>query len=229
MHVVVTGANRGIGLELVRQLARRGDRVEAAVRDPDRASELRAIGGGGGAIGLHRVDVTDPVQVGELATRLADAAIDVVINCAGVYGGTRQSLRDFDAADAMRTYDVNALGALRVALALVPHLRRGAGKKLAHISSGMSSIADNSSGGFYGYRMSKAALNMMSKSLAVDLRPEGIASFVINPGWVQTDMGGAGAPTPVDVSVHGILRELDAATLEQTGEFLDFKGRRYPW
>jgi len=226
MHVLVTGANRGIGLELVRQLLARGERVEAAVRDPDKAVELRALAG---PLRVHRVDVTDDAHVAELAAALADTALDLVINCAGVYGGTRQSVRDFDVAEAMRTYDVNALGALRVSRAMLPHIHRGMTKKLAHITSGMGSIADNTSGGFYAYRMSKAALNMMSKSLAVDLRSEGISSYVINPGWVQTDMGGSGAPTPVDVSVHGMLRELDAATIKDTGEFLDHKGGRYPW
>lgn len=224
MHVVVTGANRGIGLELVRQLLARGDRVEAAVRDPDKATDLKTLDAR-----IHRVDVTQDAHVGELAAALGDTAIDLVINCAGVYGGTRQSLRDFDVADAMRTFDTNAIGALRVSRALLPHLRRGTAKKLVHVTSGMGSIADNGSGGFYAYRMSKAALNMMSKSLAVDLKPEGIASYVINPGWVQTDMGGASAPTPVAVSVRGILREVDAATLADSGEFLDYKGGRYPW
>ncbi len=226
MHVVVTGASRGIGLELVRQLLARGDHVEAAARAPDRADELRALAG---HLRVHRVDVTQDAQVEALASAIADTSIDLVINCAGVYGGKRQSLADFDFADAMRTYDVNALGALRVSRALLPHVRRGTAKKLAHVTSGMGSIADNGSGGYYAYRMAKTALNMMSKSLAVDLRRAGIASYVINPGWVQTDMGGSGAPTPVDESVRGMLRELDAATLELSGEFLDYKGGRYPW
>lgn len=225
MRAVVTGASRGIGLELVRQLVARGDQVEAAVRDPDKAVELRALE----RTRVHRVDVADPASVDALAAALGDAAIDLVINDAGVYGGSRQTVRGVDFEDAMRTFDINALGALRVTLALLPHVRRGTGKKLLHITSGMGSIADNTSGGFYAYRMSKAALNMMSKSLAVDLRHEGIASYVINPGWVQTDMGGKSAPTAVDVSVRGILRELDAATLADSGAFLDYKGGRYAW
>ncbi|HEU0030285.1 MAG TPA: SDR family oxidoreductase [Kofleriaceae bacterium] len=225
MHVVVTGANRGIGLELARQLRARGDTVDAGVRDPAHAPELHAIAG----VRVHRVDVTDQATVDALATALDGAAIDLVINNAGVYGGSRQSLRGVDFADALHTFDINALGALRVSLALLPHVRRGQGKKLVHVTSGMGSIEDNGTGGFYAYRMSKAALNMMSRSLAVDLRPEGIASYVINPGWVQTDMGGAGAPTPVDVAVRAILREIDKATLADSGAFLDYKGGRYPW
>jgi NAD(P)-dependent dehydrogenase (short-subunit alcohol dehydrogenase family) len=224
MRVVVTGANRGIGLELVRQLLERGDQVDAACRRPEEAGELRELGPR-----VHRCDVADDASVRGFATELGDAAIDLVINNAGVSGGSRQSLRDLDFAEAVRTYEIDALGPLRVALALLPHVRRGAGKKLVHITSGLGSIGDNRSGGFYGYRMAKTALNMASKTLAVDLRGEGIVSVVVNPGWVQTDMGGRNAAVPVADSVRGILKMIDGATLEQSGEFLDWKGGRYPW
>ena len=224
MQALVTGASRGIGLELVRQLAARGETVHAAVRDPDN-DDLRAIAG----VRTHRLDVSDDASVAGLARELAETPLDLLINNAGVYGGSQQSLRGVDYADAARTYETNALGPLRVSLALLPNLRRGAGKKLAHITSGMGSIADNTSGGFYGYRMAKAALNMMSRSLAVDLRGDKIVSIVINPGWVQTEMGGPGAPTPVAESVRGILRAIDEATITESGEFLDYKGGRYPW
>ena len=226
MHAVVTAANRGIGLELVRQLLARGDTVEATARDPERAGELRGLPG---KLRVHPVDVTRDADVAALATTLGDAAIDLVLNVAGDHGGSRQRLGDLDLAEVVRTYETNAVGALRVSLALLPHLRRGTGKKLVHLTSGMGSIADNGSGGFYAYRMSKAALNMMSRSLAVDLRAEGILSAVINPGWVQTDMGGPSAPTPVADSVRMMLHEIDTATLAASGEFLDYKGGRYPW
>jgi NAD(P)-dependent dehydrogenase (short-subunit alcohol dehydrogenase family) len=148
-----------------------------------------------------------------LAAALGDAAIDLVFNVAGVHGGPGQSIRqmadDLALGDVAATYDVNAIGALRVSLALLSHLRRGATRKLVHVSSSMGSIADNRSGGYYAYRMSKAALNMRSRSLAADLRDEGIASVVINPGWLQTDMGGPGAPTPVADGVRAVLHEVD--------------------
>src|SRR5205085_4703504 len=137
-----------------------------------------------------------------------------------VYGGPRQSLRQMAEQlaldDVAQTYDVNAIGALRVAVALLPNVRRGAGKKLVHVTSGMGSIEVNTSGGYYAYRMSKAALNMMSMSLAVDLRSEGIVSIVINPGWVQTEMGGGRAPTPVDESVRNILMRIGETTITET-------------
>ncbi len=230
MKTLVTGANRGIGLELVRQLCNRGDDVRACARNPADARDLGALAGD--RVQLHRLDVTDAASVRALATELGSAAIDVVFNVAGVYGADDQSLAamaDLAMADVARTYEVNAIGALRVVVALLPHVRRGAKKKLVHVTSGMGSISDNASGGNYAYRMSKAALNMMSRSLAADLRGEGIMSVVINPGWVQTDMGGRGAPTPVEDSVRGILREIDRATLAESGEFLNWKGNRYAW
>jgi len=231
MRTLVTGANRGIGLELVRQLRDRGDHVEACARSPERARELQALAGD--RVRIHALDVTNAAAVRAVANALAEVALDLVLNVAGVYGGPRQSLAqmadDLELRDVADTFDVNAMGALRVAVAFLPHLRRGKVKKLVHLTSGLGSISDNTSGGFYAYRMSKAALNMMSRSLAVDLAPDGIASYVINPGWVQTDMGGTGAPTPVADSVRGILREIDRATLDDSGEFLNWRGNRYAW
>jgi NAD(P)-dependent dehydrogenase (short-subunit alcohol dehydrogenase family) len=231
MRTVVTGANRGIGLELVRQLRDRGDEVEACARRPADAHDLAALAGD--RVRIHPLDVTDPASVAALAAALGDAAIDVVFNVAGVYGGATQSLgqmaEDLALGEVATTYDINAIGPLRIAVALLPHVRRGTAKKLVHVTSDMGSIADNTTGGFYAYRMSKAALNMMSRCLALDLRGDGITSVVINPGWVQTDMGGPGAPTPVADSVGAILGEVDRATLADSGEFLNWRGNRLAW
>jgi NAD(P)-dependent dehydrogenase (short-subunit alcohol dehydrogenase family) len=229
VRYLVTGANRGIGLELCRQLVARGDGVVAAVRDPSAAGALRAFDPGDGRLVIHACDVADDASVRGLAVALGDAALDVLINNAGVWGGEHQSLRDFDPVEAVRTYEINALGAVRVTIALLPHLRRGTVKKIVHVTSGMGSIEDNTSGGSYGYRMSKAALNMAARSMAVDLRGDGIACAVINPGWVKTDMGGAHAPTPVDDSARGMLAAIDALDLSTSGTFLHWKGRHYPW
>ena len=227
MRCVVSGANRGIGLELVRQLVARGDQVDAGVRVPEEAGELRALAAGD-RLRVHRLDHLDPDSIQGLAAALGGAPVDLLINNAGVYGGSRQHLPNIDLEDAVRTFRVNALGPLQMTLALLANLKAARGKVI-HVTSGMGSIGDNNSGAFYAYRMSKAALNMMSRSLAVDLRGAGVASAVINPGWVKTDMGGPGAPTPVEESVRGMLREIDAFTIEHTGAFLDWKGRPYPW
>jgi NAD(P)-dependent dehydrogenase (short-subunit alcohol dehydrogenase family) len=220
MRVVVTGANRGIGLELVRQLLARGDDVEATSRKGD--LELASP-----KLRVHRVDVTDDASVAALAAAITEP-VDVVINNAGI-NRPNQRLGALDLAFTAEIYATNAIGPLRVVHALLPQVRRGVEKKLVHITSGMGSITDNTSGGSYGYRMSKVALNMMSRSLAVDLRNDGIISFVINPGWVQTDLGGPSAPTPVVDSVRGILERIDEATLETSGSFLNWKPGTYPW
>jgi NAD(P)-dependent dehydrogenase (short-subunit alcohol dehydrogenase family) len=223
MRIVVTGANRGIGLEIARQCAARGDEVFAAARDPERADALRALN-----VHTFRCDVASDESVRAFAGQV-HGAIDAVINNAGVMGHMA-SFEDFDLDDAMAAFSINALGPVRVTRAFLPHLRRGATRKVLHVSTGMGSIEDNKSGGAYAYRMSKAALNMMNRSLAVDLADEGIVACVINPGWVQTDMGGAHAPVPVAESVRGILARLEEMGPADSGAFLDWQpGKRWPF
>src|SRR5262245_3005913 len=147
MRAVITGANRGIGLELVRQLAGRGDAVHAAARAPAEAAPLRELASRH-SIEIHALDVTDPDSVRALAAAIGDRPIDLLVNCAGVYGGGRQHLPDIDYEDAIRTYQVNALGPLRVTIALLPSLKRARGKVI-HVTSGMGSIEENRSGAFY--------------------------------------------------------------------------------
>jgi NAD(P)-dependent dehydrogenase (short-subunit alcohol dehydrogenase family) len=224
MNAIVTGANRGIGLELVRQLLARGVNVDAACRRPGDAAELCATGAR-----VHAVDVTSDDSVAAFARALDGAPIDLVINNAGVYGDMRQRLEDFDYAAATRTFETNALGALRVSHAFLPHLRRGTGKKLAHISSAMGSIGGTNSPGDLAYRMSKAALNMVSKSIALELHDDHIISLVVHPGWVRTDMGGPLAPMTAAESARGILSQIDAAGFVDSGAFVDFKGARCAW
>ncbi|HVV82872.1 MAG TPA: SDR family oxidoreductase [Kofleriaceae bacterium] len=229
MTAVVTGASRGLGLGLVRHLAARGD-VLAAARDPGGARELAELAAAShGKVRVLACDVADDDSVRRFAAAVGDTPVDLLVNNAGVYGGDEQSVRGVDFEDAVRTFQTNALGPLRVALALLPNLRRARGAKIVSLTSGMGSIADNTSGGFYAYRMSKAALNMAARGLAVDLRKDGIISVVINPGWVQTDMGGAGASIDIDTSVTSMLREIDALTLADTGTFRNWRGGTFAW
>jgi NAD(P)-dependent dehydrogenase (short-subunit alcohol dehydrogenase family) len=224
MNVIVTGANRGIGLELVRQLIARGDRVEAACRRPDAARELQATGAR-----LHAVDVADGGSVAAFAHALADRPIDLVINNAGVFGGMRQRVQDFDFDAATHAFEINALGALRVSQAFLPHLRRGTGKKIAYLSSVLGAVGQTNAPDHLVYRMSKAALNMIARSIAFELHDERILSIAVHPGWVRTDMGGPNAPTTASEAARSILDQIDAATFASSGELVDTQGARVGW
>lgn len=229
VRVVITGASRGIGLEFARQYAARGDQVEAAARTPDAAVGLAAVAARYPAlVRVHACDVASDASVRAFADALGGESVDVLINNAGVMGKLT-SLEALDFDDVLRTFNINAVGALRVTCALLPHLRRGRTRKIVHISSGMGSIADDTTGGAYAYRLSKAALNMAARNIAVDLRTEGFVSVVINPGWVKTDMGGDHAPTRVEDSVAAMVRLIDGLTTAQSGSFLDRRGGIYPW
>jgi NAD(P)-dependent dehydrogenase (short-subunit alcohol dehydrogenase family) len=218
-QVCITGANRGIGLELARQFIDRGDRVVAVCRTA--SAELRQLN-----VELWEgVDVTDDASMAELVAGLEGRWLDILINNAGIL--TRESLEDLDFDRMRRQFEVNSLGPLRVTAALKPFLDRGS--KVAIITSRMGSIEDNTSGSRYGYRMSKAAVNMAGRSLAHDLKSDGIAVAILHPGFVRTDMtGGDGLIDPPE-SAAGLIQRLDELTLENTGSFWHANGERLPW
>jgi len=226
MRFAVTGANRGIGLEFVKQLTERGEEVDAGVRDPDAAPELRALVRPGVRLRIHRLDVADDASVGAFAEQLPAGPVDVLVNNAGVSGV--KGGEPIDPPDILRVFNVNAVGSLRVVRALLPRLRAGKAKKILNITSHLGSIAD-ASGGRYAYRMSKAALNMATRLLAEDLRGEGFLTVALHPGWVQTRMGGSGAPVPPEQSIRAMLDFVDELSKEQSGRVFDFQGRPLPW
>jgi NAD(P)-dependent dehydrogenase (short-subunit alcohol dehydrogenase family) len=229
MRYVITGASRGIGLEFVHQLLQRGDTVDAGVRSPEGARRLEPLQReAGNRLRIHALDVESDASIRSFAADVCAAPVDVLINNAGVFG-MWCALTDVDYGDLARTFAVNALGPLRVTTALLPALRRGALRKVAHVSSRMGSVAENVEGGAYAYRMSKAALNMGVRTLANDLRPEGFTTVLLHPGWVQTDMGGPQAPLPAPDSVRGMLRIIDGLAAEHTGRFFDYQGAEVPW
>ena len=226
MRFVVTGANRGIGLEFVKQLTARGEEVEATARDPVDAAELQALAQPGVRLRIHRLDVADDASVAAFAEQLAPGPVDVLINNAGVSGVKGGEL--IDPPDILRVLNVNAVGTLRVVRALLPRLREGKGRKIVNLTSKLGSIAE-ATGGRYAYRSSKAAVNMATKLLAEDLRGEGFCIVALHPGWVQTRMGGGAAPVPPEQSIRGMLRIIDGLTAEQSGRTFDFEGREIPW
>lgn len=228
MRWVITGASRGIGLEFVRQLAARGDEVVAAARDANNVALTAIVKKSEGRVRALACDVVNDQSVRKFARELGDVAVDVLVNNAGV-GGKWQGFEELDLEEVKRTFDVNALGPIRVTRALMPQILKGATRRVVHITSGMGSIADNSSGGAYGYRMSKAALNMANKSFSVDYKDKGIIAAVMNPGWVATDMGGDKAPLPVEESVKLMLARIDALTPAENGAFLNYKGGVFPY
>lgn len=216
---LVTGSNRGIGLELCRGLAARGYDVIATCREP--SPELKALG----VRILDDVDVSSGADVSGLATRLRGTTLDLLINNAGIL--LRGGLDDLDVDGVRRQLEVNAIAPMRVTKALLPLL--GNPSKVAMITSRMGSMGDNTSGGMYGYRMSKAALNAGAVSLAHDLRGRGIAVAILHPGFVKTDMtGGGGNVTPAAAAV-ALLDRIDGLSLENTGTFWHAEGEVLPW
>ncbi|MFM7426514.1 MAG: SDR family oxidoreductase [Elainella sp.] len=217
---LVTGTNRGIGYEFCRQLQAQGHDVIAVCRSA--TDELRALG----VQVEDDVDITSELSVVKLNDRLGDVGIDVLINNAGI--AERVTLDNLDFDSIRHQFEVNALGTLRLTRALLPRIPTGG--KIGLITSRMGSIADNTSGGSYGYRMSKVALSMAGKSLAHDLKPRQIAVAILHPGLVQTRMTNF-APNGItpEVSVNGLLERLDQLNLENTGTFWHSNGEVLPW
>jgi NAD(P)-dependent dehydrogenase (short-subunit alcohol dehydrogenase family) len=229
MRYVITGASRGIGLEFVQQLLRRGDTVDAGVRSQEGAKRLEPLAReSGGRLRIHALDVEDAASIRAFAADICAAPVDVLINNAGVFGKSN-ALTALDAGDLARTFAINALGPLQITTALLPALRQGTARRVAHVSSRMGSMASNTDGGAYAYRMSKAALNAGVRSMSNDLRAEGFVTVVLHPGWVQTDMGGPEAPLAAADSVRGMLRLIDGMGPEHSGRFFDYQGQEVPW
>jgi NAD(P)-dependent dehydrogenase (short-subunit alcohol dehydrogenase family) len=228
--VLITGANRGIGLEFTRQYAEAGWQVFACSRHTD-VKELNALADKyTGKISLHTLDVADQNQIEKLAQQLRGTPIDVLINNAGIYpGGNKETFGTIDYDAWVKAFQVNTMAPLKMAESFAENVAKSSEKKIVNITSKMGSIDDNTSGGYYLYRSSKTALNMVVKSLSLDLAPRGITTIVLHPGWVQTDMGGSNAPTPPDRSVAGMRRVIAGLSLKDSGKFYDFNGQEILW
>ena len=231
---LITGTNRGLGLEFTRQLNRDGWRIFACCRAPDQAVELTDLAEqSAGRITVHQLDVTDSEQIDKLATNLAGVGIDLLINNAGMLGGDFEDTEglgfgriDYEVwAEVFRT---NTMGPLRMVEAFVEHVAMSQRRLLVFISTQMGSMAEND-GGYYAYRSSKAALNSVITGLTIDLKDRGIFTVALHPGWVRTDIGTRRAPVGKSDSVAGMLKVIAALTPADSGRFMDYTGAPVPW
>jgi NAD(P)-dependent dehydrogenase (short-subunit alcohol dehydrogenase family) len=228
--VLITGANRGLGLEFARQYGAAGWRVFACCRKPDTAADLRELADASrGRTTIHPLDVADRDRIPALADELRGEPVDVLLNNAGVYGPSKMAFGQFDYAAWAEVFAVNVLGPTRMIECFVDHVVRSKQKKIVCLSSLMGSITRNTSGRHYLYRSTKAALNMVVKGLAVDLRDRGATVVVLHPGWVRTDMGGADADLSPEESIRGMIRVVEGLGGWDTGKFLSYDGSELPW
>ncbi|MDP3087687.1 MAG: SDR family oxidoreductase [Methylotenera sp.] len=226
-QVLITGANRGIGLELAKQYAQDGWNVLACCRDTQHASALQAITKMHTNIRILSLDVANFAEIDALALQLKDEKIDVLINNAGIY--PESSLGNADTNDWIEALKVNSIAPLKMATAFTTHIANSALKKIATLSSKMGSISDNTSGGSYIYRSTKTTVNMVMKSLSIDLQPAGIAVVTLHPGWVLTDMGGSNALIDTQTSVLGLRKVIMNLNLSNSGKFFSYDGKEIAW
>jgi NAD(P)-dependent dehydrogenase (short-subunit alcohol dehydrogenase family) len=228
---LITGANRGIGLEFCRQYAADGWRVLACSRYPEKSDELNKLAAQHPEqVKIHALDVADHVQIERLAQVLVDESIDLLINNAGIYPDSdKNGFGHTDYAEWIQAFRINTMAPLKMAEAFAAQIARSEQKTIVTITSKMGSIADNGSGGSYLYRSSKAAVNMVVKNLAIDLKPIGITAVVFHPGWVKTDMGGPNALISAEQCVSGIRQVIARLTIADSGKFFSYDGQVVPW
>jgi NAD(P)-dependent dehydrogenase (short-subunit alcohol dehydrogenase family) len=228
--VLITGANRGLGLEFCKQYANDGWRVLACCREPKSATHLTQLANQFPNLSILSLDVSDLAQIETLSKQLDDTSIDVLLCNAGVYGDVAgRSFGNLDYQQWQQNMTINVFAPVKLTEAFLPHLQRGTQKKVVAMSSLMGSMADNGSGGSILYRSSKAALNAAMKSIAIDNQRKEIAVLILHPGWVKTDMGGSNAPMEQFDSVQKMRDTIANFTLAQSGEFLRYDGATLPW
>lgn len=228
MNILLTGANRGLGLEFVRQYGREGHRIFACARHS--SQELSTLTESNPNISFHQLDVTEHNEIDALAKTLDDTSLDLLINNAGIAVDRRlPSVETVDYGAWDLTMKVNVFAPLKMAHAFLPHLEKGSKRCIVTISSIMGSIESNSGGGYYLYRSSKAAVNATMKSLSIDLKERGFTVALLHPGWVKTDMGGAEAEIEPKESIAGMLKVIEELSPSNTGSFMNYKGERLPW
>ena len=222
--VVITGANRGIGLALATQFKKEGYHVIATARKPAKAKALTKLD-----IAIEQLDITDKQSVKAFANRLNGKPVDILINNAGIGGHATRNFADLDIDKLKTVLDVNSLGALRVTQALLPNIEQSKRKVVASISSRMGSIEQNSSGSVMGYRASKTALNSFNKSLSAEFSSKGFIFVVLHPGWVRTDMTSDQATYSTEESAKGLFKVIKGLNTKDNGKFYDLHGKPISW
>lgn len=224
--ILITGANRGLGLGIARHAKGRSYSVIGTARDPGRADELKAV-----ASRVEELDTTSPESVDALARALGDTPIDILVNSAGIFPHECDDINELDFDALERVLRTNTMGPLMLTKALIPNLAKSDRRLVVSLTSNLGSITDARAGhmGFLGYRVSKAALNMATVTMSHQLRPKGISCVVLHPGWVKTDMGGQHAPlTPVEATAS-IMDTIEKLGPRDSGHFIDYKGESQPW
>ena len=227
--ILVTGANRGLGIEFVEQYLNEGNEVIATYRNENSSIDLIEMGNERSNLKLLQLDVSSNKSLNSFAENLGDSPIDIFINNAGVYGPRNSSFGNVDEENWIPAIKINAIAPILLTQLIIKNIRLGADKKLIYITSKMGSIDDNKGGGAYVYRSSKTALNAGVKSLSVDLENEGIVVALIHPGWVKTDMGGPNALIERDTSVRGMTEVISNLDITSTGNFYNYDGSIIPW
>lgn len=225
--VFITGANRGIGLSLTQLYLDQGWQVHATTRDLENSSDLIELSAQYSSLTLHELDVTDYEQVAHLTANLP--AIDLLINNAGYYGPKGYGFGNTDVEEWRKVFETNTIAPLKLVEAFYPRLQQGQLKKIACISSKVGSMTENTSGGGYIYRSSKAALNSVVKSLSNDLKEQGFTVLALHPGWVLTNMGGPNALIDTKTSAEGLANVINQSTPKNSGQFINYDGAELPW
>jgi NAD(P)-dependent dehydrogenase (short-subunit alcohol dehydrogenase family) len=225
--VLITGANRGIGLKFAEEYLKLGWNVIATCRDPSHASKLNQLAKEFESLDIYPLEVSNTDQIHQLADALKNKPIDVLINNAGIHRSC--TLGSIDKQAWLESFAINSIAPYEVTIHLLDNILQGSLKKVISITSKMGSIDDNTSGGSYIYRSSKTALNSIMRSLEHDLGHHGIATLTLHPGWVRTDMGGMGAWINVDESVAGMIKQIEMLNLSNAGRYVDYAGKKINW
>jgi NAD(P)-dependent dehydrogenase (short-subunit alcohol dehydrogenase family) len=229
VSILITGTNKGIGLEFVKHYLKNNQKVIATCRNKKSAKDLLELKNTTSNLSLVELDVSNPNSINEFASKITDQPIDTFINNAGVFGPRNNEFENFNAKEWLDVFNINTIAPLLITQKILKNLRLGKNKKLVFISSKVGSIEENTGGGMYIYRSSKTALNQVIKSLSIDFKDENFIVAALHPGWVQTDMGGPNALIDKKTSVKGMAEVIDSLVLKNSGRFYNYDGSSIPW